>query len=264
MKNSMMKFVFTLVILTLGSMGVSAQKGTTTSSANAVTAGLNLYAAAELFKDSENLEKFEQTINDAETGINNLDLDEDDAIDFIRVTETVADQTHLIILQTALGENDFQDVATIAVEQEENGGGYNLQLQGDPSIYGDDYYVVPADNNFSGWKVLSWLYRPNYRPYVSPFGFKNRPRWWRAGRRPLAANVYSTRGGLFAGKNFTATRTVRVKTIAKVNYRPRTSALVKKTRVTRVNTTNPRNGNQTTTTVKQTNQREVKPRRRKN
>ncbi len=262
MKNSMNKFAITLVILTFGCVGIFAQKGATTLPLDAEAAGLNLYAVAELFKESENLEKFEQAINNAETVINNLYLNEDGEVYFVRVIETVADDTHLIVLQTALGEDDFQDVATVAVEQE-NGTNYNLQLQGDPEIYGDDYYVIPAENNFSGWKVVRWLYRPNYRPYVSPFGYKNRPRWWGV-RRPVAASVYRTRAGLFAGrKNFAASRTVRVKTIAKVNYRPRTSTLVKKTRVTRT-TTNPRNGNQTTTTVKKTNTRDLKPRKRKN
>jgi len=263
MKNLMNKFAITLVVLTFACVGIFAQKGSTTLPLDAEAAGLNLYAVAELFKDSDNLEKFEQAINNSETGINNLDLNEDGEVDFVRVTETVADKTHLIVLQTALGEDDLQDVATVAVEQE-NGTNYNLQLQGDPEIYGDDYYVVPAENNFSGWKVVRWLFRPNYRPYVSPFGYKNRPRWWGV-RRPVAASVYRTRAGLFTGRrNFAASRTVRVKTIAKVNYRPRTSTLVKKTRVTRT-TTNPRNGNQTTTTtVKKTNQRVEKPRKRKN
>jgi len=265
MKKLMVKFALTLVILTLGSASAAAQERPVALTADTTTAvaGLDLYAAAELFKDSENLEKFEQAINDAENGINNLDLNEDGTVDFVRVTENVAEETRLIILQVALGENDFQDVATIAVEQEK-AGNYNLQLQGDPAIYGDDYYVVPANTDFSGWKVVRWLYRPNYRPYVSPFGYKTLPRWWGV-RRPLAASVYRTRVGSFAGrKNFTASRTVRVKTVTKFNYRPRTSTLVRKTRVTRT-TTNPRNGNQTTTTtVRRTNTRVLKPGKRKN
>jgi hypothetical protein len=241
MKNLIIKFVFTLIILTLGSVCISAQDNDPEAAE-----GLDLYAVAELFKDSENLEKFEQNLNSPESGINNLDLNDDDEIDFIRVVETVSGDTRLIVLQTALGEDDFQDVAVIAVEQE-NGTSYNLQLQGDATIYGENYYVVPANNNFSAWNVVKWLFRPNYRAYVSPFGFKNRPRWWNA-RRPVAFSVYRNRTNGFVGRrNFVTSKSVRVKTISKVNYRPRTSVLVtKRTKVTR--TTNRRTDNQTTKT----------------
>ncbi len=46
--------------------------------------GLDLKAVSELFKDSENLEEFEKALNDPEVGINNLDLDENGEVDFIR------------------------------------------------------------------------------------------------------------------------------------------------------------------------------------
>lgn len=255
----------TLVVITLGALGSAAQQSPIPLTADSTAAinGLDLYAAAELFKDSENLEKFEQALNDHENGVNNLDLNEDGAVDFVRVSETVQDDTRLIVLQAALGADDFQDVATFAIEREP-AGSYNLQVQGDPTFYGADYYVVPAEKDFSHWSVVRWLFRPNYRSYVSPYSYKNHPRWWSA-RRPLAATAYRTRVGLFAGrKNFTTSRTVRVKTITKVNYRPRASASVKKTSVTRVTTANPRGGNRATTTIKQTNTRVVRPGRRRN
>jgi len=253
MKKLLVKFTMMLIVWTLGCVGVSAQTDSPEASE-----GLDLYAVAELFKDSENLEKFEQNLNNPENGVNNLDLSENEEIDFIRVVETVADNSHLIVLQTALGEDDFQDIAAIAVEQE-NGANYNLQLQGDATIYGENYYVVPAENNFSAWNVVRWLFRPNYRAYVSPYGFKNRPRWWNA-RRPVAFGVYRNRTNAFVGRrNFTASKTVRVKTFAKVNYRPRASGLVtKRTKVTRTTTVKSRNGNQTTQTKTQTRTKVIK------
>lgn len=238
MKNLLINFTLTFIVLMLGAVAVSAQ----TESPEA-SEGLDLYAVAELFRDSANLEKFEQSLNSPENGINNLDLNENQEIDFIRVVETVADNSHLIVLQTALGEDDFQDVAAIAVEQE-NGANYNLQLQGNETIYGENYYVVPAENNFSTWNVVKWLFRPNYRAYVSPFGYKNRPRWFNI-RRPVASSVYRSRTNVFVGRrNFTASKTIKVKTFTKINYRPRASGLVtKKTKIMRV-TTNQRNDNQ--------------------
>lgn len=211
---------------------------------------LDLHAVAELFRDSEDLEKFEQALNNPVNAINNLDLNNDNEIDFIRVTEQTKDDTRLIVLQSVLGENEFQDVATIAVEKE-SGGKYNLQIQGDTVIYGANYYVIPANNNFSAWNVVRWLFRPNYRAYVSPYSYRIYPTWWSV-RRPVAINVYRARTGAFAGRrDFVTTKTVTVRTVNKINYRPRASTSVIRTNVIR---TSPRPAVQTRTviTTKQT------------
>jgi cystathionine beta-lyase family protein involved in aluminum resistance len=85
-----------------------------------VAEGLDLYVAAKIFKDSENLEEYEKALNDPAIGINNLDLDEDGYIDYIRIVEQVVDDTYMIMLQVPLGQNEFQDVATIEIEKTGN------------------------------------------------------------------------------------------------------------------------------------------------
>jgi hypothetical protein len=239
MKNSATKFVMALVILSLAALSVLAQDSSAATTVDSEAAGgLDLHAVAELFKDAENLEKFEHALNDSETGVNNLDLNKDDHVDFIRVTEKVADDTHLIVLQALLGEDEFQDVATIAVEREP-GEKYNLQVQGDTVIYGANYYVVPANNNFSAWNIVRGLFRPNYHPYVSTFSYRVLPSWWVA-RRPVLLSAYRTRTGLFVGRrnNFVKSGTLTVRTLNRVNYRPRTSTLVvRRPNATRTTTT---------------------------
>jgi hypothetical protein len=238
MKNFMAKFVFAFATLTLGLVTVLAQEGATLVTPNSeAAAGLDLYAVAELFKNSETVEKFEQSLNDPQTGINNLDLDQNGEVDFIRVTEKNADDTHLIILQAPIGENEFQDVATIAVERE-SGEKYNLHIQGDTVLYGPSYYVVPASNNFSAWNVVRWIFRPNYRAYVSPYGYRALPRWWGV-RHPVTLAVYHTRTAVFVGRrNFVASRTFTVRTVNKINYHPRAATVVtRRTTVTRTTTT---------------------------
>ena len=237
MKSFMNKFVITFATLTLGLANILAQNGATVVTANSeAAAGLDLYAVAELFKNSETLEKFEQSLNDPQTGINNLDLDQNGQVDFVRVTEKVADNTHLIILQTPLNESDFQDVATIAVDRE-SGEKYNLHIQGDTTLYGANYYVVPANNNFSAWNVVRWIFRPNYSAYVSPYSYTVLPRWWSV-RHPIALNLYRTRTAAFVGRrNFVASRVVTVRTVNKLNYHPRASTIVtRRTNVTRTTT----------------------------
>jgi len=267
MKISLTKLIIALATLTLGVASALAQGGSmTVTPASESATGLDLYAVAELFKNSETLEKFEQSLNDPQTGINNLDVDQNGQVDFIRVTEKVADNTHLIILQTAVNESEFQDVATIAVDRE-SGERYNLHIQGDTRLYGANYYVVPASNNFGAWNVVRWLFRPNYSVYVSPYSYTVLPRWWNV-RHPVALSLYRTRTGLLVGKrNFVASRVVTVRTVNKINYHPRTATVVTRTRVTNttpaarpgnvvqtrtVTTTKVKPATQTTTTRTQT------------
>lgn len=243
MKIRTCSLIIAFVIVSFGFSAARAQ--------NAQAEHLDLYAVAELFRDAGSIEKFEQALNDAANGVNNLDLNEDGQIDFIRVNEQAKDGTRLIVLQTPVSDNDLQDVATIAIEKE--GNDYNLQIQGDEEIYGANYYVVPAERNFSGWNVVRWLFSPSYRVYVSPYRYRYYPNWFTV-RRPLEVNVYRTRIGTFAGRrNFVAARTGVVRTVNKITYHPARSNVVGRRKTTTTTTvTNPRNGNQrtkTTTTV---------------
>lgn len=265
MKSLMTRFAVTFAVLTLGLVSVMAQDGAAVAPPHSeAAAGLDLYAVAELFKTAENLASFEQSLNHVETGINNLDLDHNGEVDFIRVTETVVDDTHLIVLQTPVNESEMQDVATIAIERE-SGEKYNLHIQGDTELYGGSYYVVPASKDFQAWNVVRWLFRPNYQAYVSPFRYGTLPNWWGV-RHPAALNVYRARTAAFAGKrNFVASRTLTVRTVSKINYRPRTSTIVTKRTTTAtpkgvahtrtVTTTKPGSATKTTTTKTRTKPR---------
>jgi hypothetical protein len=213
---------------------VSAQEDVTIVAPTSEAAeGLDLKAVSELFKDSKDLEEFEKALNDPDVGINNLDLDEDGEVDFIRVVEEVADDTHVIILQVPLAENEFQDVATIEVEKSGEDE-YNMQVHGNEVIYGVDYYMAPTYVHIHAWPIITWIYRPVCRPYRSVFYFRSYPRWWKP-YHPVTINVYHTRTVKLTNRRaFAVSKTTRVKSVTKVNYKPRSSTLVrKKTTVTR-------------------------------
>ena len=182
-----------VLLLLLAAYGlVSAQEDVTiVAPTSAAAESLDLMAVSELFKDSENLEEFEKSLNDPDVGINNLDLDDNGEVDFIRVVEDVGEDTHVIILQAVLGEDEFQDVATIEVEKADDEA-YNMQVHGNDVIYGVDYYVAPTYVHIHTWPMIRWIYRPVYRPYRSVFYFGHHPRWWRP-YRPVTINVYRTR-----------------------------------------------------------------------
>jgi len=67
---------------------------------------LNLYAVMNLFQESETLEGFEKNLNAEDSKINNLDLNNDDNIDYIKVLDYVDGEAHTIVLQVAVNEKE--------------------------------------------------------------------------------------------------------------------------------------------------------------
>ena len=103
---------------------------------------LNLYAVMNLFQQSETLEGFERSLNDEESMINNLDLNGDNLIDYITVSDYVEGDIHTIVLRTPLKRNDQQDIAVFVVEKMRNNA-MQIQLIGDEALYGPNYIVEP-------------------------------------------------------------------------------------------------------------------------
>ncbi len=219
--------VFVLLLLFVSYVVYAQENITIVTPSTEVAQDLDLYAVAEIFKDSENLDEFEKALNDPEIGINNLDLDRDGYVDYIRVVEQVTDYTHVIILQVPLGEDEFQDVATIEIEKigHEN---YNMQVRGNEVIYGADYYVTPVYVHIYHWPIITWLYRPYYRPYWSVFYFGYYPHWWKP-YRPVRVHVYHARTARYSRRaTFHVTRVNRVRTIHEVNYKSHNSPKVER------------------------------------
>jgi hypothetical protein len=59
-----------------------------------ISDNLDLRAVASIFGDSRNLQDFERRLND-ELQISNLDLNNDNEVDYLRVIETVENRTHV-------------------------------------------------------------------------------------------------------------------------------------------------------------------------
>ncbi len=87
---------------------------------------LNLYAVMKLFQESETLEAFERELNNEENKINNLDLNYNNLIDYIKVIDYVDGDAHTIVLQVAISKYENQDVAVFTVNKDRYG---NVQVQ---------------------------------------------------------------------------------------------------------------------------------------
>ncbi|HEX6171275.1 MAG TPA: hypothetical protein VFZ33_16425, partial [Chitinophagaceae bacterium] len=72
---------------------------------------LDLYAVLTLFQKSKTIEAFEKSLNDEKTGINNLDLDLNKKVDFIKVVTKKDGDAFSFILQVDVTKTETQDVA---------------------------------------------------------------------------------------------------------------------------------------------------------
>lgn len=103
---------------------------------------LDLYAVLDLFQNSKTIEEFEKSLNSEEQGINNLDLDNDGNVDFIKVETVQEGDDFLFILQNPVSETETQDVAVISLDKDDSGK-ITLQIIGDEALYGKDYVIEP-------------------------------------------------------------------------------------------------------------------------
>jgi hypothetical protein len=115
---------------------------------------LNLFAVLDLFQQSETFEIFEKKLNEEDSKINNLDLNNDSKTDYIKVIDHAQGESHSIVLQVPINEKENQDVAVIEIEKDKNGK-VVVQIIGNEDLYGKDYIVEPLENDLSTKKELS-------------------------------------------------------------------------------------------------------------
>jgi len=207
MKSTSLLFCF--VLLFGLSYSISAQE-TNEEKLNLPGDNLNLWAVMKLFQESETLEGFEKNLNAEDSKINNLDLNGDDQIDYIKVIDNVNGNDHTIVLQVAVNERENQDVAVFTV-QKDSDKKVQIQLVGDEELYGKDYIIEPNyDDNYSqtatpnpgysgnnqtiqketvvvtkttyvevaSWPVVTYMYMPSYVVWHSPWYWGYYPPYW--------------------------------------------------------------------------------------
>lgn len=156
---------------------------------------LNLCGVLELFKTSKSPDDFEKALNKKDKKINNLDLNGDGKVDYLRVIDTKQGDAHALIIRDAISKTESQDVAVIEIEKK---GDKNAQLQivGDETLYGKDYIIEPkpdkagTDKHWQGfypqfvivnvwyWPAVSYMWYPDYVVWVSPWYYGYYPGWY--------------------------------------------------------------------------------------
>ncbi len=258
----------------LFSISLSAQNTVSADSTGFPGDGFSLEGALELFKKAKSPEGFEKALNSEDNAVNNLDLNEDGEVDYIRVVDNKNDKAHAIVLQVPLNDKESQDIAVIGIEEEGKERAV-LQIIGDADVYGEETIVEPFDEetesdgnggpsaddrivrivvNVYFWPCVRFIYRPSYVVYVSPWRWHYYPTYWRPWR-PKPWHVCHSRRVVYH-RHYHHTRTHRVVHAHKV-YTPhrRTSAVVQ-TRTTTVKAVKGPKGNtavKKTTTTKTVN-----------
>lgn len=203
----------------------------------------SLQGALEMFKLSSSPEDFEKRINQEDNHVNNLDLNDDGEIDYIRVEGKKEGDFHALILQVPVNETEIQDIAVIEIEKngEENA---LLQIVGDEDLYGPDIFAEPFEEetkmdgkggpsgditvarlvvNVWFWPSVRFMYAPSYVVWVSPYRWRVYPRWWRPWR-PHPWRFHYSRAYVYH-RSYRVVHTHRVVNAHRV-YRPHRSASV--------------------------------------
>ncbi len=150
----------------------------TTIQVNSVTRDyclhLDLQAVGAAFAQANSIEEFEYILNSPNYMINNLDLNHDGWIDYLRVMEVVNGRNHFFVIQAVLAPNVYQDVATLAVEMS-----YSTpycQVIGNPYIYGKSYVVQPIFVKTP--PMYAHFVKHTYSPWRSPYYWDKYPSYY--------------------------------------------------------------------------------------
>jgi hypothetical protein len=187
--------ILSLAILSFWSItSVFSQDRTTVTATNSdISDNLDLRAVASIFGDSRDLADFERRLNDPSAQISNLDLNGDNRVDYLRVIETVEGNAHLIIIQSVLGLDTFQDIATVEVERDR----YNkvqVQVVGDVYMYGNNYIYEPVYAYTPVIYTTFWV--SSYRPYYSSWYWGYYPSFYVAWS-PFPVYTYHNHIGIY-------------------------------------------------------------------
>jgi hypothetical protein len=159
------KLIHLSLLVSLSVSSIFAQDKTTVRATTSdISDNLDLRAVATVFGDASNLEDFERRLNDPKTQISNLDLNNDNYVDYLRVIESVEGNVHLVVVQAVLDKDVYQDVATIEVERDSNNR-VQVQVVGDVYMYGTNYIYEPVYVHSPIIYTTFWV--GNYRPYCS-------------------------------------------------------------------------------------------------
>lgn len=179
------KTVYTTQVTTPAPKTTTVTTVTVTSYNGDMSFYLDLNAVAAAFAEARNIQEFEQLLNSSKYMINNLDLNRDGWIDYLRVIETYRSGYHALLIQACLAPSVFQDVATLIAERRPDA--LYVEVVGDRWLYGYNYVVRPV---FIKRPPMWELYgHAGYVVWVSPYYYGYFPSYYTR-PKPVYLNHY--------------------------------------------------------------------------
>ncbi|SMO32714.1 hypothetical protein [Solitalea koreensis] len=230
----MKKFILPYLVIVMSLLSLEAFAQTKSQAQQDTTAllglpgdNLDLYAVLDLFQKSKTIEDFEKSLNDEKTKVNNLDLNLDKKVDFIKVITNKKDDSYTFILQVDVSKTETQDVAVILLDRDKDKK-VSLQIVGDKDLYGKDYVIEPKGNSsitanpgyvgpdpvtkdvpatstvvVQSAPIVQYVYSPAYVPYAPPYYYGYYPPWF-GFATVMAVGIYRSNnwyhhGGYYGG-----------------------------------------------------------------
>lgn len=190
-----------------GQVVVNQPNVSVTPTASNLGDNLNLQALGELVKSSNNAQDIEQKLNQDQS-INNLDLDGDGKVDYIKVTEYGDGNARGFSFTVEQANGEKQEIATVDIQKNNNTA--TLNIQGNQQIYGQGAYYQ-SNYNFTDLMIMSYLFS-YHRPYYSPYRYGYYPSYYHS----YGCSPYSSYRSRMSTSTRTSTITRTTTTTSKV------------------------------------------------
>jgi hypothetical protein len=160
---------------------------------NTAPAGFDVNKLAQLVKTSTDPQTLEKGINNPKNQINNLDLDKDGNIDYLKVEET--DKNKLKVVDD-VNASDSVTVARIKIDPSADNQTADLNVTGNPQYAGENNYYH-SSFSFTDLLILSYFMRP-HGYYMPMYHYGYYPSYYSRTRtftsfRPTTSSAMSSR-----------------------------------------------------------------------
>ena len=152
---------------------------------NNTTAGFDVNKLAAIVKTSTDPEKLEKAINDQSNNINNLDLDSDGKVDYLKVIEKSNNKLDIV---DDVSKDQSVTVASINITPQANNNTAEMAIQGNPAYVSQPYYH--SSFGITDFLLLSYLLRP-HSYYMPMYHYGYYPSYY----RPRTVTTYRSYGG---------------------------------------------------------------------
>jgi hypothetical protein len=153
---------------------------------NNTTAGFDVSKLAPFVKTSTDPATLEKAINDPANHINDLDLDKDGNVDYVKVVEKANNKLDIV---DDVSKDQSVTVASINITPAADNRTAEMAIQGNPTYVSQPYYH--SSFSFTDFLLLSYMLRP-HSYYMPMYRYGYHPSYYRPYRTTTVRNYQTT------------------------------------------------------------------------